>query len=208
MKKTTLIVLVLIALSFAASIYYYSQMPDKIASHWNAAGEVDGYMSSFWGLFMFPIIAIGLFLLFHFLPRFDKRINDFRKYYDWFAPLIVAFLIYIHLLIIFTNRGYAFNMTLALIPAFAAMFFGIGAVLGKTKRNLFVGIRTPWTLGSDVVWDKTHQLGGKMFKAAGVVTLFGLFNQEYAFWLLIAPVLLATFYTLIYSYVEYRKQIK
>lgn len=39
--------------------------------------------------------------------------------------------------------------------------------------NLFVGIRTPWTLASEEVWYRTHRLAGWLFVLAGVVILAG-----------------------------------
>jgi uncharacterized membrane protein len=81
-------------------------------------------------------------------------------------------------------------------------------LLEKAKRNWFIGIRTAWTLSSDTVWDKTHQLGAKLFKVTGLICLVGVFFQQYAFVFLIAPVLLVSLYLVIYSYVEYRKEIR
>ena len=60
-KKTDIIIISLISLSFIVGIYLYPQMPEKMASHWNVKGEVDGYLSKFWGLFLIPLISIGFF---------------------------------------------------------------------------------------------------------------------------------------------------
>ncbi|MCK7526814.1 MAG: SdpI family protein [Ignavibacteriales bacterium] len=51
------------------------------------------------------------------------------------------------------------SMSQAMLPAMGLLFIVIGSMLRKAKRNFFIGIRTPWTLSSDYVWDKTHQLG-------------------------------------------------
>ncbi|TAN57794.1 DUF1648 domain-containing protein [Patescibacteria group bacterium] len=53
-KTANVILLVLIAICLAVGIVLYPQLPDRIASHWNAAGEVDGYMGKFWGIFLIP----------------------------------------------------------------------------------------------------------------------------------------------------------
>jgi len=161
MRKSELIIVVIILLSFAVGIHYYPQMPDRIASHWNAQGQVDGYMSKFWGLFLMPIISVGLLLLFILIPRIDplkSNIQQFRKYFDGFVVLIMVFLFYLYLLTIFWNSGNRFNMIAFLSPAFAILFYYSGILIENTKRNWFIGIRTPWTLSSDRVWDKTHKL--------------------------------------------------
>jgi uncharacterized membrane protein len=44
-------------------------------------------------------------------------------------------------------------------------------VLGKVRRNFYMGVRTPWTLASERVWNDTHRLAAKMFVGAGVIGL-------------------------------------
>jgi len=211
MRKSETIISVIILLSFVVGIYFYPQMPEKMASHWNAQGQVDGYMSKFWGLFLMPLISAGLFLLFITIPKIDPlkhNIEKFRKYYDGFVVLIIVFLFYLYLLTIFWNIGIRFSMTQLLAPAFGILFYYCGILTENAKRNWFIGIRTPWTLSNDAVWDKTHKIGGKLFKAAGVVAFIGIFFQGYALFFVLAPVILVAAYTIIYSYIEYQKEMK
>jgi len=208
MKKTTIIILLIILASFIIAIYMYPQMPDQMASHWNTQGQVDDHMSESWGLFLMPLISIGIFLLFLLIPKIDplkKNVEKFRKYFDWFIVLIITFLFYIYLLSLFWNLGYEFDMGFMMIPAIAVLFYFIGIMLKHAKRNWFIGIRTPWTLSSDVVWDKTHQLGSKLFKISAIIALIGIFFNEYAIWIAIIPILVSVLYLLIYSYLEYQK---
>ncbi|MCD6368158.1 MAG: DUF1648 domain-containing protein [Candidatus Aenigmarchaeota archaeon] len=67
--RNELIVLIIIFISFAVGVYFYPQMPEQVASHWNAQGEVNGHMPMFWGIFLMPLISLGLFLL---LLQFQK----------------------------------------------------------------------------------------------------------------------------------------
>jgi len=211
MIKSEIILLVIILLSFIVGIYFYPQMPEKMASHWNTQGQVDGYMSKFWGLFLMPLISAGLFLLFITIPKIDPlkhNIEKFRKYYDGFVVLIIVFLFYLYLLTIFWNIGITFSMTQLLAPAFGILFYYCGILTENAKRNWFIGIRTPWTLSNDAVWDKTHKIGGKLFKAAGVIAFVGIFFQKYALFFVLVPVILVAAYTTIYSYIEYQKEMK
>jgi uncharacterized membrane protein len=49
------------------------------------------------------------------------------------------------------------------------VFFAlIGNLLGKVRRNFWMGIRTPWTLASEEVWIATHRLGARLMVAAGI----------------------------------------
>ncbi|CAG0996951.1 Immunity protein SdpI [Flavobacteriales bacterium] len=211
MRKSEIIAIGIVLLSFAIGIYVFPQMPEKIASHWNAQGEVNGYMSKFWGIFLMPFISVGLFLLFMIIPRIDPRksnIEKFRKYYDNFILLIFVFLFYIYLLTIFWNMGFRFNMITLLSPAFAILFYYSGVLIENAKMNWFIGFRTPWTLSSEKVWDKTHKIGGRLFKIAGIIAIGGILFQNYAIFFIIVPILLAAIYSVVFSYIEYQKEIK
>ncbi len=212
MKKITLLITVaFILISFVISIYLYPQFPDRVASHWNSQGEVDGHMSKFWGLFLLPILLSGCLLLFIFLPKFDPlktNIDKFRKYYDGFIIIFTLFMFYIYLLTIFWNLGHRFDMGQMMVPGLAVLFFYCGVLIGNAKMNWFIGIRTPWTLSSEEVWEKTHKLGGKLFKGAGVIILLGLIWPEYTFTLIMIPILIAARVPIVYSYMECRKEKK
>lgn len=206
-----IIALTIILFSFLIGIYLYPVMPLRMASHWNINGDVDGYISRSWGLFLMPAISFIIFVFFEFFPKIDplkKNIEGFRKHYNGFVIAIMAFLFYLYLLTIFWNIGVTFDMVRLLIPALAIIFYYAGVVIENAKMNWFIGIRTPWTLTSEHVWQKTHRLGGKLFKLAGLISLVGLLVPAYAFYLAIIPILAVTAYTFGYSYFEFKKESK
>ncbi len=203
------IVTIILLLSFAIAGYFYPQMPERMASHWNASGDVDGYMSKFWGLFLMPFISLGLSALLIMIPKIDPlkaNIEKFKRYYYGFVSLLLIFLLYIYLLTILWNLGLRFNMVQLLAPALGVLFYFCGVLIGKAKRNWFIGIRTPWTLSNEKVWDKTHLIGGRLFKAVGLVALLGVFFPSYAILFVLIPVILVSLFTIVYSYFEYQKE--
>ncbi len=209
MRKSEIITILIILLSFAIGIYFFPQMSEKMASHWNIRGEVDGYISKFWGLFLIPIFSIGLFLLLILIPKIDplkENIKKFRKYFDWFIILIIIFFLYLYLLTITWNLGFRFNFIRLLVPAFGLLFYYLGILVEHAKRNWSIGIRTSWTLSNEKVWDKTHQIGGKLFKISGGVAFLGILFQAYAIFFVIVPIVLVSLYLIIYSYFEYQKE--
>jgi uncharacterized membrane protein len=209
MRKSKLIVMLIIVTSFIIGIYFYPQIPEKMASHWNVQGQVDGYMSKSWGLFLMPIISLGLFLLFILITKIDPlkmNIEKFRKYFDGFIIFIILFLFYLYLLTILWNFDNKFSMNQVLSPAFGILFFYCGILIEKVKRNWFIGIKTPWTLSNEKVWDKTHQLGGKLFKIVGIIAFLGIIFPNYTFFLILFPVIAVSIYTVVYSYFEYQKE--
>jgi len=209
MKKTTIIVLSIIVLSFLISGYLYPSMPDKIASHWNANGDVDGYMNKFWGMYMMPIVMLVLLGLFLLIPRIDplkKNIMKFENYYNGFILMISFFLFYMYLLTIAWNLGYVFNMTIMFLPAFAILFYYIGIMTENAKQNWFIGIRTPWTLSDKNVWNKTNKLAGRMFKLCAVIAVFGLLFKDYIILFVLIPVLFTAIFVIVYSYFIYPRK--
>jgi len=211
MKKTILFALGVVVVMFVINAYFYAQMPDKIASHWGANGQVNGYMNKGVGAFLIPIISSVMLLVFIFIPVIDplgKNIKEFMKYYQGLIIVFVIFMFYLNALTVYWNLDNEFNMSQLLTPAFGGLFYYLGVVIGHAKKNWSVGIRTPWTLSSDVVWDKTHKIGGKLFKAAGIIALLGLFFPNYSIIFVLAPVIGITVYLFIYSFIEYRKTAK
>lgn len=198
----------IILASFVLALIFYPQFPDIIATHWGINGQADGYSSKTIGLFLMPFISLFLFLLFKFLPHTDpyrQNFDQFKDHFETFINVVLLFLLYLYLATILWNLGYQFNMIQLLSPAFSVLFYYTSILISVAKRNWFVGIRTPWTLSSDKVWNKTHTFGAKLFKITAVTTLAGMILPQYAFYLLLIPVLLSTLAVFIYSYIEYRK---
>jgi uncharacterized membrane protein len=209
MNKSIAASIVLAVLALAIGAYLYPQLPERMASHWNFQGEVNGYSGKTFGVFFLPLLTLVLIGFFMIIPKIDplkQNIAEFRKYFDGLVLVFTAFMIYIYLLTLAWSLGYRFDMSQMLSPAFGILFYYMGILIGKSKRNWFIGIRTPWTLSSDKIWDSTHRIGGKLFKACGVVSLLGVFVPSYGLLLVIGPVLAVSLYLVIYSYQEYRKQ--
>lgn len=208
MRKIYIIALVIIVLSFLVSAYVYPGLPDQIATHWNEKGEVNGYMGKFWGLFLLPVITLAMFLFFILIPKIDplkSNYEKFQKTFDGFILAITLFLFYLHLMTIAWNLGYAYNMMRWLAPAMSALIYFSGVLIAKAERNWFVGIRTPWTISNDQVWADTHRIGGKLFKAVAMLSLIGMIWPDLYIWFLLIPLILASIYLVIYSYIDFKK---
>lgn len=208
-SKTSLISLAIIAASFVVGWYYYPFLPERLASHWDSAGQINGYMPKFWGVFLVPGISLALYGLFMVVTRIDPKkenIQKFRKYFDGFILCLFLFLFYVYCLTLAWNLGHEINLIQYMSPAFAVLFGFIGYMLTKTELNWSIGIRTPWTLSSDVVWKKTHKLGAWLFGISGFISLGGLFFPLYAFWFVLVPVLSSAAISVIYSYLVFRAE--
>jgi uncharacterized membrane protein len=210
-RTTTILVLLMILGATVAGLLLWNRLPEQMASHWNINDEVDGYMSKFWGVFMVPLIALGMFGLFLLVPGIDPlkaNIAQFRESFNLFIVLLVTFMLYIYGLTLAWNLGYTgFKMSASMLPAIGLLFIFIGFMLRQAKRNFFIGIRTPWTLSSDRVWEKTHEIGSTLFMLAGALAVIGsFFGGMTAFWMLMFPIFGSTIFLVIYSYVLYKQE--
>lgn len=208
MGKLKLLAAGIVILSFITAAYFAPSLPGRVAVHWNFEGTADGYADSGFGAYFVPFLMLGMLVLFHFLPMLDpmkKNYAAFRKEYDGMIAVLIGFMYYVYALTLAINLGYALNIVQFLSPAFAGLFFYMGMLLAKAKQNWFVGIRTPWTMSSERVWKKTHEMASKMFKAAGVVSLLGIFYPKAGLAASVAMAVAIAIFTFIYSYVEFRK---
>ncbi|MFH1192717.1 MAG: DUF1648 domain-containing protein [Candidatus Jorgensenbacteria bacterium] len=208
-SKSEITVLLIVLVSFAVGAYVYPMLPERVASHWNAQGEVNGTMPRFWGAFLMPLISVVLLAVFVIVPRVDPKrenIEKFRKYFDAFIIVLFLFFFYLHGLTLAWNFGYQFAIIPCLLPALAALFFSMGIMLSYAEPNWTIGIRTPWTLSSETVWRKTHALGGNLLKAAGLLMIAGMFLPGEALYFLFVPVLMAVLIPVACSYFWYRDE--
>lgn len=211
MRKISIIILILTIFSFLIGIYFYPKMPERMASHWNQYGEVDGYSNKFLGIFLIPFILLFIFLLYLIIPKIDPLKNNILKfinYYDTFFLLFFLFLIAVYLFMLLWNINIKLNPNRFFPVGLGILFIYVGILLKYAQRNWFVGIRTPWTLSSDYVWQKTHFLGSKLFMIAGIISLLGFFFLRYSYLFVLIPIIIFTLFLIIYSYLLYQKEVK
>lgn len=208
-KHVHLLIGFLVVASFGMAAWAYPQLPEIIAVHWNFAGQVDGYGGKFWGVFFLPTLITGLWALLSVLPTTDPlkaNIAKFRPTYNLTVLMIMLVLVSIAKLALLWNLGYRFPFTLILLGLLNVLSLGLGALLPRMKRNYFMGIRTPWTLASDEVWDATHELSGKLFVSAGIVGLLSLLaGSAIATWVTLGVQLGVAAWAVVFSYVRHRR---
>jgi uncharacterized membrane protein len=208
MRKAVIASIIIIVAQFVAAFILYPSMPARMVVHWNINGEANGYGSRFMGLYLLPLMQIILLPFFMVLPRIDPKhgIDKFREEYDWFIIGFVGFMTFINGISIMWNLGWRFDFTQVIAPVIGLLFYGLGVLLSRAKMNWFVGIRTPWTMSSEEVWNRTHKLGGRLFKLCGAITFIGLlFGGWVTFVIAMGSILVSTVYLIVYSYVEYQK---
>lgn len=205
-----LIIAIAVLFNGGLSAYYYSRLPNPCPIHWNLHGEVDDYGSPLTIALLGPCLAAGIALFMcglPFLGPFRKNMESFRVVYGRIAVTLVLFFGGLQVVLLFATTNNQVRIGPSLCVLFGIMFAMLGNWMGKLRRNLYIGIRTPWTIANDVVWEKTHRLGGKLFVLSGVATaIAGVFGSEVVcFATMMSTIGIAVVWSCVYSLVEYRR---
>ena len=204
MKARYLLLSLLIVLaSFAATAWFYPGLPERIPLHWNVHGEIDRYGTRD-SIFTLPLVMAGLLALLAVLPRLDPQRISVKASGDtyWFCALVVTGLLaYVQVLLLWGAGGDGVDVPRALVGGLAVFLALLGNVMGKVRRNFWVGVRTPWTLANERVWYATHRLAGKTMVLASLLalaTVLAGLNPAFGVVLIVAGVLLPAGYSLVY----------
>ena len=209
-RSTTIVALVIIGLQIVISAGTYPFLPPIVPSHWDAAGNVNGYLPKLTNAVLFPVLSLGIFLLMRLLLAAGPRLSNqdprtTQRISSLILTGILLFMLIIQIITLAIPLGVPINISFVINLLVSVLFIFIGNYLGKLQRNFWAGIRTPWTLASDVVWERTHRLGGWLFVGAGVVGIVTAFIPALRIWGVVGLILLVSATLVVYSYVIYHQ---
>ncbi len=201
--------LVLVLAMFVAGAWAWNYVPEKIPVHWNIRGEVDRYGGRFEGLMVVPLIASGLYLLLRVLPKLDPRAENYQIFagpYTVIRNVLMAFLAVIYALLLLAALGRPTPMGTVVPALVGVLLIVIGAYMPPIKPNWFVGVRTPWTLSSELSWTKTHRLAALLLPLSGtMMVLAGFLATNWAFYAMLSVLLGSVAALIVYSYFVWRQ---
>ena len=188
----------------------YPFMPEIVPIHWNAAGQVNGYGPKWMATFLFPAINLGTFLLVRLLLSLGPRLGSTNQRTNMMiVDRILAAVLLMLLIVQLTVTALIFHLpvdALFIISlALSGLFLYMGNYFGKLQRNFWAGIRTPWTLSNDTVWERTHRVGGWLFFASGLIGIVLSFMPSMRFSGIIGLLVLDSVVLVVYSYLAYRQ---
>ncbi|MGB1250153.1 MAG: SdpI family protein [Candidatus Promineifilaceae bacterium] len=196
---------------FLLSFYAWGQLPAdaQIPVHFDASGEPDRYGGKLEGLFLLPAIVSLTVLLLACVPQIQPRksnLIDSQKAYKAIWGSVLVLFIVVHATVIAAVLGTPINIVPVVPVAVGALFVVLGNYMGKTRSNWVMGIRTPWTLESELAWDKTHRLGGKLFVVLGLlfmVSAIVITGELWAYLIVVGSLGITAFLT-VYSYMVWK----
>ncbi|MEY4048655.1 MAG: hypothetical protein RL284_2206 [Bacteroidota bacterium] len=188
----------------------WNQLPDIVPTHFNLAGEADGWSSKQFLIFLPGSLGVGIYFLMLVLPQIDPKHNlslEDNKYYAIRFMMAVFFSILCTYILHTSLSGKISNPSL-LFGFIGGLFAVLGNYFKDMKPNYYIGIRTPWTLEDERVWYNTHRFGSKVWIFGGITLLFSsilIKNKDIFFPFFIISTLLITFIPIIYSYIDYKR---
>ncbi|WP_026486588.1 SdpI family protein [Caldanaerobius polysaccharolyticus] len=198
-----------ICITWIITFAIYGRLPEKIPIHWNAAGHIDRYGAKA-TIFLSPSLTTLIYAGMLFLPLIDPRRANYAKFtgpYRVIRSLLVLIFVIIHLMSTGAALNYSIKIDRILPLVLSIMIIVMGNYMGKLRHNYFVGIKTPWTLADEDVWNKTHRFGGLLWVLAGLIGLIGSFiGGMWAFMMFLIPLLAASIAAVVYSYFAYKNK--
>ncbi len=207
-NRALLLGLFLFLASVAFSAWAYPMLPPWVARHWDLAGQVNGYSSKLFAVSIMPAVVAFTWLLMLVLPAISPRgfrLDDFAGPFYTSTLAVVAMMLAIHIGLLHAEvTGSAPANALFLIPL-GILLVILGSMMGRLKKNFWIGVRTPWTLASDEVWQRTNRLGGTLFMIGGVLLAATSFAGNEVVAVLIGVLAVIAIVPIVYSYVLYRR---
>jgi uncharacterized membrane protein len=200
----------LVGLAFGASAAMYSRLPAEMPTHWDAQGGVNGSMSRAWGAWMMPLVLTAMAIILPWLPNIDPRRANYEKFrssYDLVINAIVTLIAVLHVAMLGAAIGWQVPMERITPLMVGVLFVILGNVLPRARPNWMFGIRTPWTLTNDRVWERTHRLSGIVMVIAGLLIIaMGLVAPMAGVPVIVAASVLAGVVPITYSYYAWRQE--
>ncbi|MEW6599261.1 MAG: SdpI family protein [Pseudomonadota bacterium] len=189
------------------SLYVIRAAPDGlIATHFDLHGKADGWMPRDQAAWFMPIMAGGIAVTFAVLPLIMPKKGDLGRSAEAYGVAsigIVAILALAHATLMARALGYDVDPVRPILAGTGLLLATLGNYLPKTRYNYVMGVRTPWTLADERVWDQTHRLAGPLMMLGGLAVTAGVWfvPLEQVIWLLLAGAAAPSLIAVVYSYI-------
>jgi uncharacterized membrane protein len=203
LKKTLTLTTIITLLPIFVGVFYWNQLPDKMATHFDMTGTPNGWSSKWFAVIGIPVVLAVVNVLCTILTETDPRRHKYpekmMKLVYWICPVVSWICAGLTI-------SYELGIEFAAMPKFGSLFMGImfvviGNYLPKVKQNYYMGIKLPWTYSDEENWNRTHRMAGKLWVVGGIVLLLNFFLDipSLAIVVLIIMMLVPTIYSWAFS---------
>ena len=159
---------VIVGGTFLAAINYYDHLPPMIPMRWNIHGEIDSIKSKEF-IYLIPGVMLLLQTLFGVLVKSVAKNPMGERAIGVITTATLGFLAIVQGILVAVGLGHQLDMVRIVCAGAALLIMIIGREMPHLPRNYWAGIRTPWTLASDFVWQETHRRAAIFMTRAGAV---------------------------------------
>jgi len=207
--KAELPTLIVIVLMWGLAAWAWPRVPAPMPVHFDLAGTADRFGSRTEGLLLLPIVVSFLYALLLVWPRLDPRRGTFALFARPYALVrltVFTLFLLVYSSLVATALGRPVRVDSIISVAAAIAIVLLGNYLPKIQPNWIIGVRTPWTLSSDLAWRRTHRLAGPLLVAAGFLSLaVALFRPDAATYVMLSLLVVTAVISAIYSYLVWRQ---
>lgn len=193
-----------------AGLLIWNMLPDKMTTHWNIAGQADGFSGKAFAVFGVPVISLisqwlGILVTVHDRKN-EEQSRKVLSMVLWIVPIVS---ILAECGIYAVALGADVGVELLVKVPLGLMFLVMGNYMPKCKPNRTIGVRVKWTLGNEENWVKTHRFTGRLWVAGGVFILaMMLMPLERYMGVFFVVILFLALAPELYSYLYYRRQLR
>lgn len=192
----------------AASALCWPHLPAQLPTHFGLDGRRDRFGSRLEAVILLPAVGVGVAAVFAGLPRLMPAKGRLERSAGAWAAVSVAVLLFlalVHGMILAGGLGVALDPPRIIAAGLGLLLIVMGNLMGKVRYNFVFGVRTPWTLADERVWDRTHRAVGPLMMAWGLIVALGALGGVAALaWLVSAGGIVLAVFCLGYSYLAAR----
>lgn len=205
--RNLIVSIVFAAIAVGVAAWLWPHLSARVPDHWDVRGQPNGYAPRSWAVVMWPLLILGLALLAAVLPRISPKrfgMESFAGIYAALMLVIQGVMLVLGIAAMLAAAGHAVPMATIAPLTVGVLLMVLGNYMGKLRRNFFIGIRTPWTLASEAVWERAHRLAGWVYVPAGLALVVLALAGAMSGWSL-AAVIVVLLTPHVCSYFIYRR---
>jgi len=209
-KKKLILTSIVILLPILIGLILWNKLPDQVPTHWNSAGEVDGWSSKVFAVFGLPIVLFAVHWMCILVTSVDPKKQNIEGKVLWIVFWICPIIsLLVGMLSYGAALGVEFKVDKIMLAIMGIMFIVIGNYLPKCKQSYTVGIKLPWTLNDEENWNRTHRMGGKLWVISGIILLLSMLLPTSAMAIVVLAVVgVSVLVPTVYSYLLFREKEK
>ena len=209
-RKTLIITTILILLPILAGVILWNQLPQQFPTHFNAAGEVDGWSSKAFGVFGLPVILVAFqWLCVVGSLKMDPKAENLQgKMFSLVLWIIPVLSVVMNALVYCTAMGMDMKVQVIVPLLMGLLLVIIGNWLPKCKPTWTLGIKLPWTLADEDNWNRTHRFAGPIWVAGGMVIMLCALIGGALLWVMPAALAAMVLAPTVYSYLLFKGKNK